>query len=138
MHDWAGPFLRALAEGSTISEAAAAAGITSSAVYSRRKRDADFEEAYQTALEDSVDILEREARRRAVDGVEEPIYQGGQLVGTKTVYSDSLLALLLRGRRKEVFADRKEITGANGAPLPPSIVVATGVPADEVDISDIA
>jgi hypothetical protein len=38
-------------------------------------------------------------------------------VGTKTVYSDSLLALLLKGRRKKVFADRTELTGADGGPV---------------------
>ena len=31
--------------------------------------------------------------------------------------SDALLALLLKGRRKSVFADRTELTGANGGPV---------------------
>lgn len=35
----------------------------------------------------------------------------------KRVYSDSLLSLLLKGRRKAVFADRTEITGADGGPV---------------------
>lgn len=33
---------------------------------------------------------------------------------TVTKYSDPLLALLLKGRRKKVFADRTELTGADG------------------------
>lgn len=64
----------------------------------------------------AADKLEAEARRRALEGTEEPVYQGGLLVGTKRVYSDSLMALLLKGRRKKVFADRTELTGADGGP----------------------
>lgn len=36
---------------------------------------------------------------------------------TVTKYSDPLLALLLKGRRKKVFADRTELTGADGGPV---------------------
>jgi hypothetical protein len=141
-------FLTALAGGSTTSEAATAAGLGSSSFYALRKRDADFAEAWRLALEDSTDVLEKEARRRAVDGVQEPvIYQGAQtpvweydengqpVLGTDerpvqarnadgslkyltiTKYSDSLLSLLLKGRRKDVFADRTELTGANGVDI---------------------
>ncbi len=36
---------------------------------------------------------------------------------TITKHSDALLALLLKGRRKRVFADRTEVTGADGGPV---------------------
>ena len=36
---------------------------------------------------------------------------------TVTKHSDALLALLLKGRRKRVFADRTEVTGADGGPV---------------------
>lgn len=145
---WVVPFLQALASGCTVSEAAQAAGITSSTAYNLRRNDADFAEAWRVALEDSTDVLEREARRRAIDGVEEPVvYQGqltpvferdehGQVVTTEdgkpvqarnadgslrwlTVRkpSDALLALLLKGRRKEFSTERTELTGADGAPV---------------------
>lgn len=141
-------FLDAVSAGSTVSEAASAAGASSSAFYSLKQRDADFAEAWRLAFEDSTDLLEREARRRALDGVQEPVvYQGqltpvwehdaaGQMVLdeegrpvrarnadgslkclTVTKYSDSLLALMLKGRRKDVFSDRTEITGANGGSI---------------------
>jgi hypothetical protein len=76
----------------------------------------------------AADKLESEARRRAIEGVEEPVYQGGQLVGTRMVYSDSLLALLLKGRRKKVFAERVETTGADGGPVQASVTIVSGVP----------
>lgn len=36
---------------------------------------------------------------------------------TITKHSDALLALLLKGRRKRIFADRTELTGADGGPV---------------------
>jgi hypothetical protein len=32
-------------------------------------------------------------------------------------HSDSLLALILKGRRKKVYAERTELTGADGGPV---------------------
>lgn len=51
--------------------------------------------------------------------------------------SDALLMMLLRGRRKDVFAERKELTGKNGADLPPAIVISTGVPSADDDLAGI-
>ena len=58
----------------------------------------------------------KEAYRRAVLGVAEPVYQGGELVGTVQRYSDRLLEFLIRGRRPQTYRDntRLEVTGANG------------------------
>ena len=39
-----------------------------------------------------------------MEGVERPVYQGGVRVGEIKTYSDSLLTLLLKSRRPEVFA----------------------------------
>lgn len=49
--------------------------------------------------------------------------------------SDALLTLLLKGRRKAVFADRTELTGASGGPVKAQIVIATGVPDDDDEIA---
>lgn len=133
-HHWTNAFLAALSEVGLLTYAAEAAGVDRSTVFRRRREDEEFEQAVQDALEQAADKLEREARRRAVEGVEEPVYQGGKRVGTKLVYSDTLLALLLKGRRKQVFAERTEITGAEGGPVKQEqVVVATGVPsADDI------
>lgn len=76
---WVNPFLRALAATGVVSSACKAAGVSSSAVRARRADDADFEEAYKQALEDSVDLLDHAARSRALHGVEEPVIYQGQL-----------------------------------------------------------
>lgn len=165
---WIAPFLQALASGCTVSEAAKHAGVSTSVVYSRKQNDDDFRAAYEQAMEDSADVLEAEARRRAIDGVEEPVVYQGQLTPIwerdengevvmetrlvtetakdadgKTVErdvpqrfprqarnkdgslkwltirkpSDALLALLLKGRRKNVFSDRTELAGVPGQPV---------------------
>jgi hypothetical protein len=137
-HLWTDAFLAHLAETGILSDAAAAAGVDRSNVWRRRQDDAEFAQAVEQALDMAADKLEAEARRRALEGVEEPVYQGGQLVGTKTVYSDSLLALLLKGRRKKVFAERIEQTGADGGPVKTQqVVIATGVPGQVPDLDDL-
>lgn len=67
--------------------------------------------------------------RRKLDANGQPI------ILTVRKRSDSLLALLLKGRRKAVFADRTELTGADGGPVKgeQALVIATGVPAAEDD-----
>jgi hypothetical protein len=137
-HLWTDAFLAHLAETGILSDAAAAAGVDRSNVWRRRQEDAEFAQAVEQALDMAADKLEAEARRRALDGVEEPVYQGGQQVGTRTVYSDSLLALLLKGRRKKVFAERIEQTGADGGPVKTQqVVIATGVPGQVPDLDDL-
>lgn len=70
-------FLQEYARCGVIAKAARAAGVSSSAVRLRRSTDADFEALFEQAGEDAVDALDSEARRRALDGVEEPVvYQG--------------------------------------------------------------
>jgi hypothetical protein len=55
----------------------------------------------------------------------EPIYQGGRKVGTIRKYSDHLLMMFLKGKRRESFSERVEQTGANGASLTPAVVMVS-------------
>ena len=69
----------------------------------------EFKQALEEALNHGTDILEDEARRRAYDGVDEPVFYQGTMVGTVRKYSDALLMFLLRGRKPEVYRDRTEV-----------------------------
>ena len=76
---WVHPFLEALRRTGVVVRAADAAGVSTSLAYARRKTDADFSAAWDNAMEDAIDVLESEARRRALDGIEEPVVYQGQL-----------------------------------------------------------
>ena len=100
-----GRFLRALAATGNVSAAARAAGIARATAYAARGGDADFAVAWAAALEDAVDALELEARRRAMVGVDTPHYYGGKVAGRVIKYSDSLLMFLLRAHRPERYRE---------------------------------
>ncbi len=72
-------FLTALSEGATIGEAAHEARINRVTAYRWKESDAEFAAAWDECLEEGTELLEREAVRRAVHGVEEPVIYQGQL-----------------------------------------------------------
>lgn len=162
---WREPFLAALREYPVIKHGCDAVGVDRSTVYRARQSDEAFAKGMDDALETGVDRAEQEAFRRGVQGFEEPVIDKGRLCYlyeryldeneqeqwrmrldakgqpiplTVRKHSDPLLALVLKGRRKQVYAERTEITGADGGPLKQQqITIATGVPAD-FDPNDFA
>lgn len=110
-------FLKEFAQSGNILQAARKVGVGRRTVYTWLESDIHFKRLFDEAHEDALDALEEEARRRAVDGVLEPVYQGGEKVGTIRKYSDALLTLLLKGKRPDTFRERHEVTGKNGGPL---------------------
>jgi hypothetical protein len=131
-HDWRPKFLTLLASEGVVSSAASLCGVALKTVYRERERNPEFAEAWKAALDVATDTMEREARRRAIEGVHEPVVYQGQLayvaVDTKGEYcppdapgarlipltikkfSDTLLIFLLKGRRPEVFGDKIDTT----------------------------
>jgi hypothetical protein len=97
------PFLEALAETANVSLACRLAGVGRRTVYSWRAADPEFAKAWGAALEIGCDALEDEAVRRALSGVEEPVFYQGTRRGTIRKYSDQLLMFLLKARRPEKF-----------------------------------
>jgi len=80
-------------------------GIHPATFYRHVEKDPELRSLYR-AQRDARDILamEREAYRRAVEGNDKPVYQGGKKVGTVKEYSDGLLTFLLKARKPEVYA----------------------------------
>jgi hypothetical protein len=162
--DWKPAFLAALRELPVIAHACKAVDIERSTAYRAREADEGFAKAWDEAQEDGIDRAEQEAFRRGVVGFEEPVIDKGRLAYryeryldddgaehyrlqlddqgqpiplTVRKHSDALLGLVLKGRRKSVYAERKELTGADGAALPAAqVIIATGVPSD--DYTDLA
>jgi hypothetical protein len=100
-------FLRALASSGNVSSALAMANVPRATAYTRRSTDPAFARCWAEAMEEATDALEAEARRRAVEGVQEPLIVGGKLVernGQVVMlrrYSDQLLIVLLRAHSQK-------------------------------------
>lgn len=75
--------------------------------------------AYELAKAVAGELLESEATRRAVKGVEEPVFYQGEKCGEVQKYSDTLLIFLLKAARPEKYRERvsQELTGAGGGPI---------------------
>ena len=105
-------FLAAYRETGNVKLAAEAAQISRSAHY-RWVAEPDYAEEFEQAKRDAVDVLEAEARRRAVTGVLEPVgWYKGEAGGTVRRYSDTLLIFLLKGAAPEKYRERLEVRGA--------------------------
>lgn len=71
-------FLKALAVTGNITVAAHAVDVDRSTTYRWRECDPDFDRECQDAIEEAADLIEAEAYRRAVHGIEEPVVYQGQ------------------------------------------------------------
>lgn len=89
--DWVPRFLEIFRATGNVRLAADAAGVDRSTPYVRAARDPAFAAAWERAREDAVDVLEAEARRRALGG------------------SDALLMFLLRAHRPERYRETLDL-----------------------------
>ncbi len=101
-------FLKGLEQGMSAAGAAEAAGISRSLVYRWREHDRAFAAAWRLAAEVGTDRLEDEAMRRALEGVEKPVFYRGEAVGVVRTYDNRLLMLLLQRRRPAREPDAEE------------------------------
>lgn len=102
--------------------AAAAAGIHIQTAKMRVLKDPEFAEAVKDAREEAAEVLEKEAWRRAVEGVtRQKVIGSGEnaLLIEEQQYSDPLLIKLLEGNNPEKFKTRtaSEISGPGGQPV---------------------
>lgn len=113
-------YLRHYSTCGRVMESAAVAGVDPSTVTRWRADDEIFAKMEGHAHDAFVEnVLEKEAIRRAVVGVEKPVYQQGEMVGTVREYSDTLLIFMMKGERPGKYRDQAkvEVTGPGGGPL---------------------
>lgn len=89
-------FGRALADTGSYGQAAARVGISMTSVQRLRRRSPEFQALCDRALTEGGPTPEEAARQRAIEGWEEPVFQGGKLVGHRRRWSDALLRDMLK------------------------------------------
>lgn len=112
---WERPFLVDLARYGVVTSACEAAKIDRPSAYAHRDRHPDFAAEWAAAIEERNDRLERLAIERIERGWDEPVYQGGELVGTITRFSEQLHVRMLEhvGRLRRNMG----LSNPDGSPL---------------------
>lgn len=111
---WKAAFLKALAATGNVRRSAETAEVSRAFVYEQRVGDLAFAAAWDAALDQAAPVLEEEMWRRAVDGVDEPVFgrvgkdQDGQ-IGVVRKYSDALLTTLAKAAKPEKYRERQQI-----------------------------
>lgn len=95
--------------GGIVVDAANDVGIARNTLYDRRADDEGFRERWDEAIDRGVEVLEDAAKRRALEGDEEPVYHQGMVVGTVHRRSDYLMGLLLKGYRSRFRTQTHEV-----------------------------
>lgn len=136
-------FLRAFSVRGVMRDACKAAGVSYSLVHTHwRVTDPWFEKMLIEAQLEGKDILEAEAHRRAVEGIDEPVVFQGMVttvfdaetgrdkVLTVKKYSDSLLAMLLKASDPEKYREQSKIDVNHGGAVGVLVVPGTANPTE--------
>jgi len=103
-------FLSALSVCGSIVMASNLSGVRREQVYRNWIKNEVFKEHFEFAKgQPACDLLEEEAWRRAVDGVEKPVYHNGVEVNTIREYSDSLLLALLKAHMPHKYGTKVKV-----------------------------
>ncbi|UYY60012.1 hypothetical protein [Sphingomonas sp. S2-65] len=89
-------FLRALTEMGCVSDACKKVQVSTTSAYRLRAKSGEFAAAWAKAQKKGRAVLEEAAYTRAVEGWDEVVEKGGEVVSRKRRYSDSLLRLLVQ------------------------------------------
>jgi hypothetical protein len=121
-------FLMELKASCNITVSAEKIGFTRQCMYDHKKKDKLFSDAWDNALDEGIDLLEKKAQDRAFNGVEKKIFFKGEKVDTQVEYSDGLTTFLLRAHRPEKYAKEAAVNINTPAGV---IVVPEGMKSEE-------
>ena len=133
-------FLTALAQCGNVTRAADEAEMNRCHLYRKRANDPAFAAAWEEAAAIGVAALEDEARRRAYEGWDEPIFHKGEECGTVKKFSDTLLIVLLKAHLPEKYQERQKVehSGKDGAPIAVEHGVSPAVEAMLANLREVA
>ena len=118
-----GKFLKVVSNnGGIVVDAAEDLHISRMALYGKRNRDEAFRKKWDEAVGWGIDVIEDEAKRRALLGTEEPVFYEGEIVATVRKKSDYCLGLVLKAHKPN-YKEKHEITGPNDGPLISKVIV---------------
>ena len=124
-------FLSLVKVGVSATSAAEKCKISVRNCYRLRDRNAKFRRLWEESLDFAVEAAEQELRRRAVDGVERPVFYKGEKIATEKEWSDQLLLAYLRANRPEKYRERSEVRHDGEVRQTAVVVIADrGLPAD--------
>lgn len=112
-------FLDALRHNGNVSMSARIVNLSRSSIYAFADKNLTFKNAMNEAIVEAREFLLGEAWRRALHGVEKPIWYQGRQIGTQLERSDSLLNTLLKGYFPEL-GDRNNGDSKNELIVPDS------------------
>ena len=148
-------FIEALADTGQVSLAAKAVGMSRESAYRLRRsaHAAAFARAWDAARHHAGSFLEDVAFERAIEGIEQNVYnEYGEVICTKRVPNDRLLMFLLRHLKPECYAKEALASPAPPPepfeaslralepplPAPPEQLLSSEQMADELELADIA
>lgn len=120
-------FLDIVARTGNLRLAARKVGVGERALYLARQRHPDFDANWTMAVKIYNMFVANEAiRKRAIEGVREPVWYQGAIVGYQIRHDSGLTQFFLKGAMPEVYGDKREIKIEGGltygiALLPPTV-----------------
>ncbi len=106
-------FLDELSKSGRVTHSARAAALDRSGLYKAAKENPELAQRWEDAEKAYVDVLVREAHRRAVEGVEEAVWYQGVECGKVRKYSDSLLTTMLKAAAPAEFRENATVKIGN-------------------------
>lgn len=123
-------FLLAYSHAASVTEGCELSGVGRSTVYEWKADDPEFAEAWHLAEHEVNDRIRREIFARGVEGWQEPVYQGGALVGHVLKKSDRMLELVAKSRMPEEFRERIDARHSGAVDNPSLRLIAEALIAD--------
>ena len=106
---WRKVFLEALRNTGNVTLAAATAGVHRTTAYVAKEANAAFSGQWEDALALAGSGMEQEARRRAMEGVLEPVFYKGEPIGAIRKFSDTLLMFLLKAHNPKKYRENMRV-----------------------------
>ena len=112
-------FIASMGKTGNVTVSCLTVGISRRWAYKHRDMDPVFAQSWDDAYKASTDLLIEECRRRAYNGVDEPVFYKGEVCGQIRKYSDTLLMFKIQAERPEYNRSRMDIqvSGPGGGPI---------------------